>query len=217
MPAYIYDLAQLLHHLETDRPILVGHSLGGNIALRYCGLFPQRVRTIVAIEGLGASPQMLAARSQQSLQARWGDWIERRRVLSGRPSRRYASFDEAMKRMRDANHYLSDEQLQHLTLHAVRRNEDGTWSWKFDPYVWLQSPVDLQVEELHLLWSSIDCPTLLCYGEKSWASNPEQDGRAAHFRRARTVTFSDAGHWLHHDRRETFIETLQAFLRDPQL
>jgi pimeloyl-ACP methyl ester carboxylesterase len=53
---------------------------------------------------------------------------------------------------------------------------------------------------------------LLCYGEKSWASNPEQDGRAKHFRDARTVSFPDAGHWLHHDRFEMFMEEVEGFL-----
>lgn len=212
MAAYIYDLAQLLQQLEVDQVTLVGHSLGGNIALRYCGLFPARVRKIAAIEGLGASPKMLAAAQQQSLQQRWQKWIEQRRALSGQPTRRYATFAEALKRMREANHYLDEDQALHLTTHAARRNEDGTWSWKFDPYVWIQPPVDLRPEELHSLWHAIECPTLLCYGADSWASNPEQDGRAAHFRQARTVTFPNAGHWLHHDQRDAFVQQLRGFL-----
>jgi pimeloyl-ACP methyl ester carboxylesterase len=62
------------------------------------------------------------------------------------------------------------------------------------------------------LWEDITCPTLLCYGEKSWASNPETDGRMKHFKNAKVVSFADAGHWLHHDQYERFMSELRAFL-----
>jgi pimeloyl-ACP methyl ester carboxylesterase len=73
--------------------------------------------------------------------------------------------------------------------------------------------VDIAQAELQELWNAISCPTLLCYGEKSWASNPEKDGRARHFRDARVVTFADAGHWVHHDQLDAFMKELQEFLR----
>jgi pimeloyl-ACP methyl ester carboxylesterase len=50
------------------------------------------------------------------------------------------------------------------------------------------------------------------YGEKSWASNPESDGRIAHFQNARVINFADAGHWLHHDQFGRFVAELRAFL-----
>ena len=53
---------------------------------------------------------------------------------------------------------------------------------------------------------------MLAYGLDSWASNPAEDGRAAHFQNAEVVTFRDAGHWLHHDRFEQFMAELRRFL-----
>ena len=214
MPGYIYDLAQLIQHLDLAELRLVGHSLGGNIALRYSGLFPRRVARIAAIEGLGPSPKMLAARQAQSLQQRWSLWLDQLRRIDVEPSRPGSSFDDMLKRMRDANAHLSEEQVLHLTTHGARRRDDGTWSWKYDPYVRIQPPVDLHPDELHRLWHSIECPTLLCYGEDSWASNPAKDGRASHFRNARVATFAGAGHWLHHDQREAFMTEVGKFLAD---
>ena len=37
---------------------IVAHSLGGNICLRYAGVYPDKVRKLVAIEGLGPSPKV---------------------------------------------------------------------------------------------------------------------------------------------------------------
>jgi pimeloyl-ACP methyl ester carboxylesterase len=210
--AYLYDLAQLIHQLNLAPLSIIAHSLGGNIALRYSGLFPENVSRLVAIEGMGPSPAMIARREETPVASRWRAWIEEKRQAAGRTPRRYRDLDEALARMKSENSYLTDDQARHLTVHGISQNEDGTYSWKFDNYLRVWPPLDLTPAQVADLWSSIACPTLLCYGEKSWASNPEKDGRARHFKAARTVSFPDAGHWLHHDRFEMFMETVEGFL-----
>jgi pimeloyl-ACP methyl ester carboxylesterase len=210
--AYVYDLAQLIHQQQLAPVTIVAHSLGGMISLRYAGLYPETVRKLVAIEGLGLATKSSTERRNQPLRQRWRSWIDERRALSGRLPRRYATIEEALARMQAENSYLSDEQARHLTIHGVSRNEDGTYSWKFDNYVRSNPPVDITNEELQGLWASITCPTLLCHGRDSWASDPAQSGDAAHFQDARVVNFDHAGHWLHHDRLDAFMAELRAFL-----
>jgi len=215
MPGYIYDLAQLIHQQQLAPATIVAHSLGGNIALRYAGVFPQNVSKLVAIEGLGPSPKVLAERGVKPIAARMARWVELQRELAGRLSRRYASIEDAFKRMQEANRHLSPEQARHLTQHGVNQNEDGTYSWKFDNYVRVWPPYDLSQAELEELWARIACPTLLVYGKESWASNPTEDGRAAHFNSAQVVLFEKAGHWVHHDQLDTFVDTVRKFLAEP--
>jgi pimeloyl-ACP methyl ester carboxylesterase len=212
LPAYVYDLAQLIHQLQLSPVTIVAHSLGGNIALRYAGLYPGNVRKLVAIEGLGLSPRLLEARDAVPFQERWRQWIEQKRAVSGRLPRRYAGVDEALARMRAENAHLSEAQARHLTIHGAVQNEDGTFSWKFDNYARVWSPLDLPQEEIERLWASISCPTLLCYGAASGASNPQIDGRARHFRDTRVVVIPEAGHWLHHDQFDRFMAELRGFL-----
>jgi pimeloyl-ACP methyl ester carboxylesterase len=139
-------------------------------------------------------------------------WIEDGRTLAARQPRRYVSIDEALGRMQAENTHLTPAQARYLTVHGVSQNEDGTYSWKFDNYVRTMSPVDLSAEDVQSLWAAIACPTLLVYGKESWASNPIDDGRSVHFRDARVVSFEGAGHWVHHDRLEGFLEEARAFL-----
>jgi len=212
MPAFVYDMAQLIHQLKLAPLTIVAHSLGGNITLRYAGLYPENVKKIVSVEGLGMSPKLLAERAAVPVRKRWRDWIDERRGNSGRAHKRYATLDEALERMKAENAYLSDAQARHLTLHGVIHNEDGTYSWKFDNYVRVWTPLDMPQSDIETIWGSINCPALLCYGAKSWASNPEQDGRAKHFRDARVVLFENAGHWLHHDQFDRFMAEVKAFL-----
>ena len=212
MGNYIYDLAQLIHQQNLAPVTLVSHSLGGNIALRYAGLYPELVNKVVAIEGLGFSPQMMAERAKKPFEQRMREWVDDQRELAGRLPRKYASIEEAFKRMQNENKHLSPEQARHLTIHGVNQNEDGTYSWKFDNYVRSWPPYDMPQADVEKLWSLITCPTCLVHGEESWASNPAEDGRIAHFQNATVKSFENAGHWVHHDRLDGFVELLYEFL-----
>ncbi len=75
--AYVYDLAQLIHQQELAPVTIVAHSLGGNIAIRYTGVYPDNVRRLVAIEGLGPSPRQMAARSAIPIAERMQSWVDR--------------------------------------------------------------------------------------------------------------------------------------------
>lgn len=212
MAGFIYDLAQLIHQLRLAPVTIVGHSLGGNIAIRYTGIYPESVARLVAIEGLGLSPKRLAERYGKPIEERMATWIEEQRKLSGRLPRRYATIEDAYARMHEENKHLSPAQARHLTVHGVNQNEDGTYSWKFDNYVRSWPPDDMPQADMERLWSRISCPTLLVYGKESWASDPRTDGRAQHFKSAAIVQFERAGHWVHHDRLETFMDLVNPFL-----
>jgi pimeloyl-ACP methyl ester carboxylesterase len=209
---YIYDLAQLVHQQRLAPVTIIAHSLGGQIALRYAGLYPDTVARLVAIEGLGPSPGQLAKFKARTIVERMDEWIGEQRNLAGRMPRRYASIEDAFRRMQEENPHLTAEQARHLTEHGANQNEDGTYSWKFDNYVRAWPPYDMPGRDIQLLWSRITCPTLLLYGRESRAGNPAADGRIEHFGHAQVVGVDGAGHWLHHDRLAEFLRIVRSFL-----
>ena len=77
MAAYLYDIDQLIFQQNLSPVMIVAHSLGGNIALRYSGLYPENVHAVVAIEGLGLSPKMQAELRERSLTERLKGWIKK--------------------------------------------------------------------------------------------------------------------------------------------
>lgn len=209
----VYDLAQHIHQLGRGPVTIVSHSMGGNVALRFAGTFPHLVRKIVAIEGLGPSPKRAAEMRAAPYPARMAEWIEKKRKAAGRLPRRYDSIEAAFARMIEENSYLTPEQARHLTIHGVNRNEDGTFSWKFDPHLNVWPVEDVADDFIHATWAAIMAPTLLLYGSESWASNPVGDGRLDHFTNdPQVIEFDKAGHWLHHDQFDRFMATLRDFL-----
>jgi pimeloyl-ACP methyl ester carboxylesterase len=212
MDAFVYDFAQLIHTIGADEVTIIAHSLGGNIATRFTGLYPDKVRKMVNIEGLGPSPEMRAEVEARSRAERLRTWIEDKRKAAGRQPRRYETLEAAYARMKEENSFLTVEQARHLTLHGANRNEDGTWSWKFDNYLNVWSVSDMPYSEQEQLWRAITCPILLLYGADSFASNPEKDGRLENFQDARVIEYENAGHWLHHDQFERFMADVKGFL-----
>jgi pimeloyl-ACP methyl ester carboxylesterase len=210
---YIYDIAQLIHQKQMAPVTIVAHSLGGSIALLYAGIFPETVEKIVAIEGLGPSPQMAERMRGMKIEQRLRSWITTRRENAGRLPRRYASLEDAIARMKEENQHLNDAQARHLTIHGAVQNEDGSYSWKFDNLVRMGGgPAGLSREDQHRLWSCIACPVLLVRGTESWASDPVADGRANHFKNAKLAAIEGAGHWSHHDQLDSFMAHVDAFL-----
>jgi pimeloyl-ACP methyl ester carboxylesterase len=214
LPELVYDIAQLLHQTRLVPITILAHSLGGMVSLLYAGLYPQNVDKLVAIEGLGLSPKALKEVAAKSTVERYEAWVAELRELSGRVPRRYKTLEEVWQRMQEANPHLSPEQARHLTVHGINQNEDGTYSWKFDNYVRATPPYGISPERVRELWGRIACPVLLLRGAESWASDPVEDGRAAHFHDVRCVSIEGAGHWLHHDRLDVFLKLVREFLAD---
>ncbi len=212
MPEYVYDIAHLVDQKNMAPVTILSHSLGGMISLQYAGLYPDNVKSVVAIEGLGASPLMLAKSAGKSINERLSDWADELRKVSGRTPRRYPTLEDAFSRMQDENPHLSEAQARHLTVHGANQNEDGTFSWKFDNYVRIFRPYGLSPEEIRHLWSRITCPTLLVRGTESWASDPEEDGRLSSFQNASVAAIEGAGHWAHHDRLDVFLDLVREHL-----
>jgi pimeloyl-ACP methyl ester carboxylesterase len=211
---YVYDISQLVHQKHMAPVTIIAHSLGGSVALLYAGLFPETVAKVVAIEGLGPSPEMLKRIREVGIGERVRKRFEMRREAAGKLPRRYPTLEAAIARMQEENKHLTAEQAHHLTIHGVNQNEDGTYSWKFDGAVRLGGSGDLLPEEQREIWGLIDKPVLLIRGTESWASDPVMDGRIKHFRNARLVNIQGAGHWSHHDRFGVFMDKVEEFLAE---
>ena len=207
---YVLDVAALLKTLERFPITIIAHSLGASVALQYAGIYPDRVARLVAIEGLGPPTGLTKPISPT---ARMLHWVREMQALAQRHPHGYATLEEAVSRMLEANPHLTPAQARHLTVSGVIRAEDGTYAWKFDNFVRAVSPYLFNLDEAREIWSHITCPVLLVRGSESWAPDPEADGRASAFLRARFLNILGAGHWVHHDRLEEFLKGVREFLQ----
>jgi len=208
---HVLDLGQLIAALAPKDPVtLIGHSLGAGIVLQRAGVFPDAVKSVVAIEGLGPPGAMLR---ETPAHERMQIWVTDMMALAQRKPREYQTIEKAMERMREANPHLSVDLARHLTIYGMRRNENGTFSWKYDNYTRATSPYLFNLKDAMEIWSRIRCPVLLIRGDASWAGDWERDGRLNAFHTSELRTIRNAGHWVHHDQPEAFLAAVREFLK----
>jgi len=208
---HVLDLSALVD-IISDFPLrLMGHSLGGAIVLNYCGVYPDRVRKAVSIEGLGFPPE---SRIHGPAPERLRTWVESIRKIEKRQPKTYPNLAAAVARLKQANPHLSDEVARHLTLHGTNWEPDGSLVWKFDHYVRVHSPYGHRMDESVEIYGQISCPVLLFWGLESFLPLPTDDPRRHAIRNCRLVRVANAGHWLHHDQLDLFLREATEHLRD---
>ena len=205
------DLADLIEALDLKRITLIGHSLGGAIALRYAGAFPDRVQSLVAIEAIELPIIRDERATPMPSPTRLGNWVRAERARRGRSARNYASLADAERRMAEGQPDIDAATIAHLVGHSVIQGADGTWRWKYDNAARLRAPDDADGRDLDETLKAISCPTLLAYGDASWIPLPPL-ARLALIRDHKVVIFPGASHWLHHQSRTAFIAAMGTFL-----
>ena len=205
---HVYDLKRLIESEGLGKVAIVGHSMGGMVGLTYAGAFPEKVAKLAVLDGVTNFP----ARRIKPADARIAEWVGDLDKLAQRKIHRYPSVADGAERMLSRNHHLTREQALHLATHGLKRNEDGSFSWKFDPYLRARAPYRLSLEDHMQLWSRIACPTLLVSGSESFLPDPGTAGVMTHFRQAELVKIEGAGHWVQHDKPAEVIDVLKTFL-----
>ena len=209
--AFVLDLACIVEELNLARFCLVGHSLGGAIALRFASAFPERVSALCAIEAI----ELPIVRDQRAkpdvFPRRLRRWIDEERARSMRLPKSYETIAEAERRMSRAHPNFDGDTVKHLVAHGLAAIPGGRWQWKHDNAARLRAPEDAEGRDLDEMLAAITCPTLLAYGDASWIALPPQE-RLDLIRNHHLVLFPGVSHWLHHEARSDFLATLTNFL-----
>jgi pimeloyl-ACP methyl ester carboxylesterase len=161
----------------------------------------------VSIEGFGR----IAGSSPPLTQIR--QYVSIARELEPKTPRLYPTLEAAEARMYEENRRLTPEMVRHLTKHAVKRLEDGSYIWKFDIFGRLPSVPDWDADDTAGIWRQIRLPVLQVGGSESWGHRfMDRVELARVIPGARTEILDNAGHWVHHDRLDEFVALVRRFL-----
>ncbi|HWP58148.1 MAG TPA: alpha/beta hydrolase [Candidatus Acidoferrales bacterium] len=212
-PDYVHDLDCVVEALGAGAVTLVGHSMGGTISFLYAGTFPQQVKRLVLIEGLGPLGMTFADAPKRMEQ-----FLSQMKAIRNETTVEYSSFEypsleEAAKRFHRANPRLSAERAFELTRWGMRQNGNGTWSWKFDPLHRTTSPIPFYAEQAMEFFRRIECPVLIVFGKQSRQTpRPDLQQRLAAIKNRREVVIDRAGHMIHQDNPDELAGEILAFM-----
>lgn len=213
-PDHLADIDAMLDQLAGDLPvILVGHSMGGNIAMLYAGVRPQRVRAVVNLEGFG-----LRDNAPEQAPYRYAQWLDELRAPP--PLRGYASLAEVAARLRKTNPRLTEDRAAYLARHWSQPAEaDAVLPLRLaaDPAHRIVNPVLYRWAEVAACWRAIEAPVLWIEGAQTdayrWAGDAEETARRiALLRQVEREVIDDAGHMLHHDQPLAVARRIERFV-----
>jgi pimeloyl-ACP methyl ester carboxylesterase len=189
----------MIRELAPAADLMVGMSLGGLTAMRMAVTAPDLVRRLVLVDVTPAAP----ARHEQMTAEQKGT------VALVQGERTFPSFAAMVDITVAAAPHRDPDSLRRGVFHNAKRNDDGTWTWRYDTFreaSGFDGPWD-DVPALHT-------PTTLVRGADSAFVN---DADADEFARTapgfqRVIVVPGAGHSVQGDQPRALVEILRSVL-----
>ncbi len=205
---YVADVFYIADALDIHDFILLGHSMGANVASMMAATFPERVRALMLVEGFGP-----ATRDVDQTISGLRESIEK---FSGNESakRRYAEFSSLVK-ARLQGHWPLTEEAAHLLCERGSVEKDGLYTWSSDPRINYSSPMRLTTEQGTFVRSKIECPTQIIVADEGIVPEFLEDKAPLNEFKHATVSHLPGKHHLHMERDhvDAVANTLNAFLK----
>jgi pimeloyl-ACP methyl ester carboxylesterase len=210
--ANMLDLAALARHLGP--PVgLIGHSFGGGQSLALAAVWPELVRWVVNLDGLGPPAAGFEERDIAEMARSGFAGLARAK----RPPRVYPTLADMAARRGRVNVRLSDAWLLHLVRHGAREVEGG-FVWKADPLFPVGLPGSFSLDHLNAQHDMVTRPLLVLTGAEhdTWSelTGDELDDRLAHLPHARHEIVDGAGHYVHIEQPGAVLASIAAFLAE---
>jgi len=193
------DIYGFINAAGLDRPVVIGHSMGGMNAMTFASRRPEALRALVLVD---VGPEVSVDGAQQVRQFVAGPyeldsleaWVEH--------THRYYPF-------------RSKEGIRKRLAVSLRETAGGKLAKQFDER-FREAEFRGVADSRGGIWEAargLRCPTLLLHGEKSPVLKREQAERFAEAVDAvQLVTIPEAGHSVAGDQPEAFAAAVRAFL-----
>jgi pimeloyl-ACP methyl ester carboxylesterase len=188
------DLKELIADLNLENSILIGHSMGGKVAMHFAQKFPEKIEKLVVVD-MGV--KQYTRHHQEVLEA------FNKVDLNGITARSQVELI--------LSDFIESKGVRQFLLKNLDRLGDGTFGWKMNLPVLIyeyKEMLDFPSKGL------FDGPTLFLKGEKSDYILPSDESIIhQYFPKAKIVSIKNAGHWVHTENPVEFISETSIFLK----
>jgi pimeloyl-ACP methyl ester carboxylesterase len=197
-PSMVADVVGLMDRLQSSSAVLVGHSMGGKVAMQLALTHPARVDRLAVVD---MAPISYSHNFEVVLQA-------------------FAAVDLVkVKNRADADRAMAglvaEAGVRAFLLQNLVKRPEG-WGWRLNLSTLRRSQADILVFPAHADASAYPGPTIFIHGELSDYVKPTYEAEIARlFPRATLCRVTGAGHWVYAERPEGFMDCLNTLLAEP--
>jgi pimeloyl-ACP methyl ester carboxylesterase len=217
-PDYLADLDFLLdHYAPAGQVNLVGHSMGGNVAMLYAGVRPERIRRLINLEGFG-----MPATQPDEAPKRFAKWMNELKSLhhGDLNLKSYDSADGVALRLMKTNPRLGADKANWLALHWAHEAPDGKWHILGNPAHKVANAQLYRVDEVLEIYRRIAMPVLAVEAADSslelwWKGKftlAQYHERLKVVPQVEIARIEDAGHMMHHDQPQILATLIERFI-----
>lgn len=189
------DVKAVCDSLGISKAHILGHSLGGKVAMQFAAYYPQSVNKLVVVD---ISPRQYFSQHTPMMD-----------LMMALDMSQYSTRSEIDQALSVS---ISDKTVRQFLLMNLRSDDSG-FIWRINlpalknNYQKLMAPV---CEATVLVM-----PSLFVYGALSdYVSTEDRALIQQHFTQATFVAIEKAGHWVHAEKPQQFKQVVEEFLRD---
>lgn len=200
------DLNDFMNQNQLYSAILLGHSMGGKVAMFFAAAFPERVKKMIVVD---ISPRTYKFTTGDM---QFNEHLNILNALNNLNTNDLKSREEAAEMLGKDIH--SQRVLQFL-LKNLKRDKNKVFYWKMNIPVLLNNIYKIMggLEGLQHDLSLFKKPVLFIRGANSYYIKDidiELIGNL--FRGAQIVTIEGAGHWVHAEKPDEFVRLVKSFV-----
>lgn len=188
------------HHLE--KAIVLGHSMGGKLAMMFASEYPELVTGLIVAD--------IAPKNYNSETRPFKTVLQHEMILGLMEELNLV----AVKSRKEIDYFLSDKlkeiTLRQFLLKNIHRNKEGDFEWKINVPI-LKYALSSITSEVNSDWFAdrkpiLNYPVTFLRGlDSDYISDQDFISIREIYPEARLIDIPDAGHWLHAEQPEKFI------------
>ncbi len=190
------DVYETLQNNHVRCCVLLGHSMGGKVAMTFTQYFPEQCTGLMVLD--------IAPRRYEPLH----QWVFE--ALKAVPVKAIKDRKEADAIMAK---FIPQIAIRQFLLKNLKRTKEGTFQWRFN--------LDAIIKNYHAIVDVVPFvqpwhgPTLFIRGELSpYIQEKDKAQILTYFPKAQIKTYPKAGHWIHVDARETLLKEVEIFFHE---
>ncbi len=190
----VQDLADFTAEHQLQNPVVMGHSMGGKVAMNFALSYPEQVSKLIVVD---IAPRPYPVHHQD--------------IINGLNAVDISTMTSRTEAEAALAPYIPEAEVRLFLLKNLYRREDNSFGWRMN-----LAAIEECIEEVGRETTSatpFNKPTLFIKGEKSrYIQEKDIPAIQQLFPQAQLETIANAGHWVHAEAPENFYQLVVDFI-----